>query len=125
MFCFLMLSKRLTTLTFEPKTLLSEGQRQKYTNVQWYANEANQTGMQVVVNRMNKIPRPCDSTAQPRVKNVHSEEYCDSNDSIYHKNRFEVLSVEDCVSDKCNPSVIVDLKGDSQRHTSNTVNVKT
>ena len=33
-------------------------------------------------------------------------------------------SVEDCVSDKCNASVIVDLKGDRQCHISNTVNVK-
>ena len=55
---------------------------------------------------------------------MHSKQYCDSIDSICHKNRFEVLAVEDCISDKCNPSVIVDLKGDSQRHTSNTVNVK-
>ena len=32
--------------------------------------------------------------------------------------------MEDCVSDKCNPRVIVDLKGDRRRHTSNTVKVK-
>ena len=96
----------------------------KSTSVQWYGNEANQTDMQVVVNRMNKKLRPCDSRAQPSVKNVHSELYCDSIDTICDKNHFEVLSVEDCVSDKCNPSVIVDLKGDGQRHTSNTVNVK-
>ena len=32
--------------------------------------------------------------------------------------------MEDCVSDKCNPSVIVDLKCDSQRHISYTVSKK-
>ena len=32
--------------------------------------------------------------------------------------------MEDCVSDKYDPSVIVDLKDDSQRHISNTVSVK-
>ena len=72
----------------------------------------------VVENRVNQKPRPCDSRAQPRVNNAHSEQYCDS---IFHRNRFEVFSVEDCFSDKCNPSVIVDLKGDIQRHISNTV----
>ena len=80
--------------------------------------------MQVVKNSMNRKPRTCDSRTQPMVNNAHSEQYCDSIDSICHKNCFEVLSVEDCVSDKYDPSVIVDLKGDSQRHISNTVSVK-
>ena len=66
-----------------------------------------QTGMQLVKNRMNRKPRPCDSRAQPRVNNAHSEQYCDSVDSICHKNRFEILFMEDGVSDKCNPSVRV------------------
>ena len=73
---------------------------------------------------MHKKPHPCVSGIQPRVNNPHSKQYCDSIDSICSKNHFEVLSVEDCVSAKCNASVILDLKGDRQRHTSNTVNVK-
>ena len=32
--------------------------------------------------------------------------------------------MEDCVSDKCYPSAIVDLKGVSKRHINNTVSVK-
>ena len=85
------------------------------------------TGMQVVKNTMNRKPCPCDSRIQSSVNNARSEQYCNSINSLYHKNRFEVLSAEDCRSDnnnKCDPSVIVDLKGDSQRHISNTVNVK-
>ena len=52
----------------------------KSTSVQWYGN------MQLVKNKMNRKPRPCDSRAQPRVNNAHSEQYCDSIDSICHKN---------------------------------------
>ena len=69
-------------------------------------------------------PRPYASVNQSRVNNSRSKQYCDSIDSICSHNRFEVLPVEDCITDKCNSSVVVDLKSDRQRHTSNTVNVK-
>ena len=47
---------------------------------------------------MNRKPRSCDSRIQSSVNNALSEQYCDSIDSIYPQNRFEILSVEDCCS---------------------------
>ena len=40
------------------------------------------------------------------VNNTRSEQYYDSIDSICHRNRFEVLSVEDCGSNQYDPSVM-------------------
>ena len=103
----------------KPKSKISQS-----TTVKWYGNHTLKTGLKSVDSNVYTKPRPCASVNQSRVNNSRSKQYCDSIDSICSHNRFEVLPVEDCITDKCNSSVVVDLKSDRQCHTSNTVNVK-
>ena len=73
------------------------------TSVKWY--QTMKTGFKSGNNNVYTKPRPCVSGMQSRVNNSHSKQHCDSTDSICNNNCFEVLSVEDCVSDKCIPVV--------------------
>ena len=103
----------------KPKGKISQG-----TSVKWYGNQTLKTGLKSGNNSVYTEPRLCPSGNQSRVNNSRSKQYCSSIVSICTHNRFEGLPVEDCIVDKCDSSAVVDVKGDRQRHTSKTVNVK-
>ena len=103
----------------KPKGKISQG-----TSVKWYGNQTLETGLKSDNTGVYTKPRLCLSGNQSRVNNSRSKQYCDSIVSICSHNRFEALPVEDCIVDKRDSSAVVDVKGDRQRHTSKTVNVK-
>ena len=101
----------------KPKGKISQG-----TSVKWYGNQTLKTGLKSGSSGVYTETRPCLPENQSRVNNSRSKQYWDSIDSIC--SQFEALAVENCIVDKCDSSAVVDVKGDRQRHTSKTVNVK-
>ena len=101
----------------KPKGKISQG-----TSVKWYGNQTLKTGLKSGSSGVYTETRPCLPENQSRVNNSRSKQYWDSIDSIC--SQFEALPVENCIVDKCDSSAVVDVKGDRQRHTSKTVNVK-